>query len=69
MAQPYTEPYVRRSDEAAPWFLGRALAGVLRDSGLGKDAIDGLAVTSMSLAPDTVPAVVEHFGLSPRWLE
>ncbi|HWM27126.1 MAG TPA: thiolase family protein [Woeseiaceae bacterium] len=69
VAQPYTEPYVRRSNAAAPWFLGRALAGVLRDSGLGKDAIDGLAVTSMSLAPDTVPAVVEHFGLSPRWLE
>jgi acetyl-CoA acetyltransferase len=69
VAQPYTEPYVRRSNDAASWFLGRALAGVLRDSGLEKNAIDGLAVTSMSLAPDTIPAMVEHFGLSPRWLE
>ncbi len=69
VAQPYTEPYVRRSGEAAPWFLGRTLAGVLQGSGLQKSAIDGLAVTSMSLAPDTVPAMVEHFGLSPRWLE
>ena len=69
VARPYTEPYVRRSDKAAPWFLGRALAGVLQGSGLQKDAVDGLAVTSMSLAPDSVPALVEHFGLSPRWLE
>lgn len=69
VAQPYTEPYVRRSSEAASWFLGRALAGVLQGSGLRKSAIDGLAVTSMSLAPDTVPAMTEHFGLSPRWLE
>jgi acetyl-CoA acetyltransferase len=69
VAQPYTEPYVRRSDKAASWFLGRALAGVLQGSGLHKNELDGLAVTSMSLAPDSVPAMVEHLGLSPRWLE
>ncbi len=68
VARPYTAPYVRRSDKGAAWFLGRTLAGVLDGSGIAKDEVDGLAVSSMSLAPDTVPALVEHFGLSPRWL-
>ena len=69
LTQPYTDPYVRRSEKGAAWFLGRTLAGVLRDSGLPKSAVDGLLVTSMSLAPDSAPALVEHFGLSLRWLE
>lgn len=69
VAQPYTEPYMRRSDRGASFFLGRTLAGVLRDSGLTKDDVDGLVVTSMSLAPDSAPALAEHFGLSLRWLE
>lgn len=68
VAGPYTEAYVRRSDKGAPWFLGRTLSGVLNATGMAKGDVDGLAVTSMSLAPDAVPALVEHFGLSPRWL-
>lgn len=68
VARPYTEPYLRRSEKGAPWFLGRTLAGVLEGSGLGKDDVDGLAVASMTLAPDAPPALVEHFGLSLRWL-
>lgn len=48
MASPYTEPYSRRSAKAAPWFLGRTLAGVLREGGGRKDDVDGLAVASMS---------------------
>ncbi len=69
VACPHTETYLRRSPKAAPWFLGRTLAGVLRHAGLSSSAVDGLAVTSMSLAPDSAPGMVEHFGLSPRWLE
>ncbi|MEX2126128.1 MAG: thiolase family protein [Woeseia sp.] len=69
VAQPYTEPYLRTSESGAAWFLGRTLAGVLRDSGIPKSAVDGLAVTSMSLAPDSAPGLAEHFGLSLRWLE
>jgi acetyl-CoA acetyltransferase len=69
ITQPYTEPYVRRSEKGAPWFIGRTLAGVLQNSGVPKSAVDGLVVTSMSLAPDSAPSVAEHFGLSLRWLE
>ncbi|HEX6260775.1 MAG TPA: thiolase family protein [Woeseiaceae bacterium] len=69
VACPHTEPYQRRSAKAAPWFLGRTLAGMLQQSRLTKDAIDGLAITSMSLAPDSAASMVEHFGMSPRWLQ
>lgn len=68
MVTPYTEPYARYSDHGAAWFLGRTLGGLLAASGLDKDDIDGIAITSMTLAPDSAPAMVDHFGLQPRWL-
>jgi acetyl-CoA acetyltransferase len=38
-------------------------------SGLAKEQIDGLTVSSFSLAPDTAVGVTQHLGLSPRWLD
>ena len=38
-------------------------------SGIAKDEIDGLTVSSFSLAPDTAVGVTQHLGLSPRWLD
>jgi len=66
---PVTEPYVRRSEHGAHWFLGRALRRLLDGSGLVKGAIDGLCVSSFTLAPDTAVGLTQHFGLSPRFLE
>ncbi len=66
---PVTVPYCRSSDHSAAWFIGRALAGMLDRCGLEKSAVDGLAVSSFSLAPDSVITLTEHFGLEPRWLE
>ena len=66
---PVTVPYCRSSDHGAAWFIGRALAGMLDRCGLEKSAVDGLAVSSFSLAPDSVITLTEHFGLEPRWLE
>src|ERR1700692_1577495 len=53
----------------AHWFLARALAELLKTSGLGKDAIDGLTVSSFTLAPDTAVGLTQQLGLSPRWLD
>jgi len=39
---PVTVPYVRYSIRGAHWFLASALAGLLKQSGLSKDGIDGL---------------------------
>jgi hypothetical protein len=38
-------------------------------SGIAKDEIDGLTISSFSLAPDTAVGVTQHLGLSPRWLD
>ncbi len=66
---PTTEPYVRRSEHGAAWFIARVLAAMLRRSGLAKSAIDGLCLSSFTLSPDTAVAFTQHAGLSPRYLE
>lgn len=66
---PVTEPYVRRSDRGAAWFLARALRRLLNAGGLAKSDIDGLCVSSFTLQPDTAVAFTQYVGLSPRMLE
>ena len=66
---PVTHPYVRRSDHGAAWFLARILSGLIRGSGIRKEMIDGLCVSSFTLAPDTAVAFIQHVGMSPRYLE
>ena len=69
VAVPVTVPYERYSTRGAPWFLSRVLAELLKASGLQKDAIDGLCVSSFSLSPDTAVGLTQQLGLSPRWLD
>ena len=59
---PVTVPYVRYSIRGAHWFLAGALAELLKRSGLGKDKIDGLCVSSFTLAPDTAVGLTQHLG-------
>ncbi len=69
VAVPVTVPYQRHSTRGAHWFIGQALHRLLNSSGLAKQQIDGLSVSSFSLAPDTAVGVTQHLGLSPRWLD
>ena len=69
VAVPVTVPYVRYSTRTAHWFIGQAVSGLLQASGLKKADIDGLSLSSFSLAPDTAVGVTQHLGLSPRWLD
>ena len=66
---PVTEPYVRRSDHGAAWFLGRVLARLLQASSLKKTEIDGLCASSFTLGPDGPAPLVQLLGLSPRMLD
>jgi acetyl-CoA acetyltransferase len=66
---PVTVPYVRYSTRGAHWFLGQALQALVKESGIAKAQIDGLCVSSFTLAPDTAVGVTQHMGLSPRWLD
>ncbi len=69
MAVPVTVPYVRYSTHGAHWFIGQAVAELVKASGVRKEQIDGLCLSSFSLAPDTAVGVTQHLGLSPRWLD
>ncbi|HEY6820766.1 MAG TPA: thiolase family protein [Burkholderiales bacterium] len=69
VAVPVTVPYVRYSVRSAHWWLARALDSLLKQSRIQKSEIDGLSVSSFTLAPDTAIGLTQHLGLSPRWLD
>lgn len=66
---PVTVPYVRYSTRSAHWFCGRALAGLVHAAGIAKEQVDGLCVSSFTLAPDTAVGLTQYLGMSPRWLD
>jgi acetyl-CoA acetyltransferase len=66
---PVTVAYVRHSIRGAHWFLAGALAELLKRSGLRKDKLDGLCVSSFTLTPDTAVGLTQHLGLTLRWLD
>ncbi|WP_420717546.1 thiolase family protein [Emcibacter sp.] len=69
LVAPVTIPYVRFSDHGAQWFFGRALAELVKSAGIDKQDIDGLAVSSFTLAPDSAITLTQYFSLTPRWIE
>jgi len=69
LAAPVTIPYVRYSIRSAHWFLGRAVAELVAAAKIPKTRIDGLAVASFTLAPDTTVGLTQHLGLTLRWLD
>jgi acetyl-CoA acetyltransferase len=69
IAVPVTVPYVRYSVRSAHWWLARALGLLIKESGIEKKDIDGLTISSFTLAPDTAIGLTQHLGVSPRWLD
>jgi len=69
LAVPVTIPYVRYSIKSAHWFLGRAMAELIAAAHIPKGRVDGLAVASFTLAPDTAVGLTQHLGLTLRWLD
>ena len=66
---PTTVQYVRHSEKSAAWWLGTALRQLLTTSGMAKHQIDGLCLSSFTLAPDGPAPFTQYIGLSPRYLE
>jgi acetyl-CoA acetyltransferase len=69
VAVPVTVPYVRYSTRGAHWFIGQAMAALIAQSGIDKEAIDGLCISSFTLGPDTAVGVAQHLDMTPRWLD
>jgi acetyl-CoA acetyltransferase len=66
---PVTVPYRRYSTNSAHWWIGRALHALTARAKLRLGDIDGFAVASFTVGPDTAVGLTQHFGLSPRWLD
>lgn len=66
---PVTVPYQRFSPESAHWWAGAALQALAVQTGLRPPDIDGFCFASFSAAPDSVVGMVQHLGLSPRWMD
>lgn len=66
---PHTLAYHKHSEHGASWFIGKVLKGMLTAAGLKKTEVDGFAIASFSLYPDTAASIAEHFGMELSWLE
>ncbi|TAM94415.1 MAG: thiolase family protein, partial [Rhizobiaceae bacterium] len=69
VAVPVSIPYQRYSIEAAHWWIARALKELTDRAGIRPADVDGLSVSSFTLAPDTAVGLTQHLGLTPRWLD
>jgi acetyl-CoA acetyltransferase len=69
LCAPISIPYRRYSIDSAHWWIGRALRALTQRTKLRPTDIDGLSVSSFTLAPDTTIGLTQHLGLSPRWLD
>ncbi|HVV93855.1 MAG TPA: thiolase family protein [Hyphomicrobiales bacterium] len=69
VAVPVSVPYVRYSVESAHWWIARALRALTGRAGIRPTDLDGLAVSSFTLSPDTGVGLTQHLGLTPRWLD
>ena len=60
---PVTIPYRRYSTNAAHWWIARALAKLIEKANLTLADIDGLSISSFTLAPDTAIGLTQHVGV------
>ena len=69
VAAPVTIPYARYSIRAAHWWLARAFAALLRQSNLKKEEVDGLTVSSFTLAEGRARQHEQNGAIEPRLRE
>ncbi len=69
LACPITLGYSKSSEHGAGWFIGSVLREMIAAAGIGKGDVDGLAISSFSLAPDSASFLTQHYGMTVRWLE
>lgn len=62
VVKPVSIPYERNSEHGVHKFIGAALSHLVDAVG-DKSNIDGLAISSFSLAPDSAASLSEYFGL------
>ena len=69
LTTPVTLGYARNSEHSPRWFIGSVLRELIAGAGIAKGDVDGLAISSFGLAPDSVSFLSQYYGMSLRWLE
>lgn len=69
LVTPVSLGYSKASEHSAGWFIGSVLREMIDAAGIGKADVDGLAISSFSLAPDSVSFLTQHYDMTLRWLE
>jgi acetyl-CoA acetyltransferase len=69
LVSPVSLGYAKHSEHSARWFIGSVLRELIAAAGIHKQDIDGLAVSSFGLAPDSVSFLTQHYDMTLRWLE
>jgi acetyl-CoA acetyltransferase len=64
----HEEPYARRTSRTTEQLLAAAVQGALDAAGLGPGDVDGLGVSSFSLAPDHAIDLAWRLGLRLDWI-
>jgi acetyl-CoA acetyltransferase len=69
LACPVSLGYSKASEHSASWYIGSVLREMISAAGIQKQDVDGLAISSFSLAPDSVSFLTQHYDMTLRWLE
>lgn len=67
-AVPVSTTYEKQSDKKPHWYIGKVLAELLDKTGLTKADIDGLALASFTLKPDSAAAMADYFRTEFNWI-
>lgn len=62
-----SSPYEKQPTRTEFAYLGQAARRALAAAGVAKSEIDGLFISSTTLAPDNAATAAEHFGLTLSW--
>ena len=69
LVTPVSLGYSKTSEHSASWYIGSVLREMIAAAGIAKNDVDGLAISSFSLAPDSVSFLSQHYDMTLRWLE
>ena len=69
LVAPVSFAYQRFSKHDASYFIGGTLREMLKIANLEKQDVDGMAIASFSMFPDSAVSLMEHLGMTVSWLE
>jgi acetyl-CoA acetyltransferase len=69
LVAPVSLGYTKASEHSASWYIGSVLRELIAAAGITKADVDGLAVSSFSLAPDSASFLTQHYDMTLRYIE